>query len=363
VEQLAPRVHGRERRLGATTAMQSRNSPDQAASYELDRVECAFAELGLLPGESSRQRARAEAQSRPAEAPTALARGLFTTASLLATQDPSLIARLVDRLAEELPQTRAVIARELLVDSESTIASAGTQTKTLLALVEGGDRRLTRLGFDLHDGPLQELLLLGEDLRMFRGQLESVLGEDQRGRLLCGRLDDLDSRLVELERGLRGISTAVHASFLVEGPFAEAVHELADAFLARTGVAPALRVDGDPDGMSPSQRIALLSVVGEALNNVREHGQGATAVEVEVAIGAEGVTARVCDDGCGFDVEAALLEAAQRGRIGLAGIHERVRLLGGECVVESRAGGPTAVSLRLPRWEPSMRKIASGGHG
>jgi signal transduction histidine kinase len=103
--------------------------------------------------------------------------------------------------------------------------------------------------------------------------------------------------------------------------------------------------------MSPSQRIALLSVVGEALNNIREHGRTATEVDVAIRLGADGVGAQVRDDGCGFDVETALLEAARRGRIGLAGIHERVRLLDGECVVESMPGGPTTVSLKLPYWE------------
>jgi signal transduction histidine kinase len=220
------------------------------------------------------------------------------------------------------------------------------------ALVEGGERRLMRLGFDLHDGPLQELLLLGEDLRLFREQLAAVLGDGGRQALLRGRLDDLDARLVALEGGLRRISTSLHASVLIDRPLAQALSDVVDAFAARADVAPGLRLDGDLNGISPSQRIALLSVVGEALNNVREHGGSVSAVHVSIDVGRDGVGARVVDDGCGFDVEEALLSAARRGRMGLPGIHERVRLLGGRCVVDSRPGGPTTVSLRLPRWEP-----------
>ena len=220
------------------------------------------------------------------------------------------------------------------------------------ALVEGGERRLMRLGFDLHDGPLQELLLLGEDLRLFREQLASVLGQGGREALLRGRLDDLDARLVALEGGLRRISTSLHASVAIDRPLAQALAEVTDAFAARCDVVPALRLDGDQDSVSPSQRIALLSVVGEALNNAREHGGQIADVQVAIEIGADGVLARVVDDGRGFDVEDALLSAARRGRMGLAGIHERVRLLGGRCVVDSRPGGPTTVSLSLPRWEP-----------
>ena len=42
-------------------------------------------------------------------------------------------------------------------------------------LLQASERRLTRLGYDLHDGPLQELLLVGEDLSLFRTQLAVVL--------------------------------------------------------------------------------------------------------------------------------------------------------------------------------------------
>ncbi len=62
------------------------------------------------------------------------------------------------------------------------------------------------------------------------------------------------------------------------------------------------------------------------------------------------------DDGRGFDVERELLRAARSGHMGLAGMHERVRLLDGHCRVDSRPGGPTEVTLALPRW----RGLAAG---
>jgi signal transduction histidine kinase len=344
--------------------MYSRKPSEDPHSRQLRLVQRVFAELGLLSdvaADRALAQTRTTALASGEDAGVELARSLFAQAAPTVAGDPAMIARLVDRLAQVLPGTRADLAETLLAASAVTNGSASIRAQTLLALVEGGDRRLTRLGFDLHDGPLQELLLLGEDLRMFRGQLTSVLGEHERAELLRGRLDDLDARLIALEQGLRRISTAVHASFLAEGPFDQAVQELTDAFSQRTGLVPSLRVEGDPARMSPSQRIALLSVVREALNNVREHARDVHEVELEIAIDEDGVTARVHDDGCGFDVEAALLDAAQHGRIGLAGIHERVRLLGGECVVESKPGGPTVVSLTLPRWEPSTGLLVSTG--
>jgi signal transduction histidine kinase len=340
---------------------------------ELDRVERAFAEAGLLPDELARLEAHDEAGAGPASLEAAdlgaehgallLAHGLLARAPSELAADAGRVARLVDRLAADLDTTRARVARALLVahDDEDSLRQ-GFAAEALLALLEAADRRLARLGFDLHDGPLQELLLLGEDMRMFREQLASMLGAREEARLLRGRLEDLEARSVALERGLRQISAATGASTPTDRPFAEAVRELAEAFTARTGIAPDVRLEGTPAGMSASQRIALLSVVGEALNNIREHGRTVSKVEIAIQLGTDGVGARVRDDGCGFDVEAALLDAAQRGRIGLAGIYERVRLLDGECVVESKPGGPTTVSLKLPRWEqPGTPSLAAGG--
>ena len=137
------------------------------------------------------------------------------------------------------------------------------------------------------------------------------------------------------------------------------MRNLADAFASRTGIQPRLTLEGDLESISASQRIALLSVIQEALNNVREHSS-ARQVDVGVALGPDGVAARVVDDGRGFDLEKVLMSAASRGRIGLAGIHERVRLLGGVCRLESRPGGPTSISITLPRWQPLLEPAPAG---
>jgi signal transduction histidine kinase len=71
-----------------------------------------------------------------------------------------------------------------------------------------------------------------------------------------------------------------------------------------------------------------------------------------VTVGRTTTAAVVRDDGRGFDVERALVRAAERGRLGLVGMAERVRLLGGRLEVDSRPGGPTVVSAVIPRWEP-----------
>jgi signal transduction histidine kinase len=112
-----------------------------------------------------------------------------------------------------------------------------------------------------------------------------------------------------------------------------------------------LEVSGDLDSMTASQRIALYRIVQEGLSNVREHS-GAKEVRIRVHESVRGTEAQIVDDGRGFEVAKTLIRAAKRGRLGLVGMGERVRLLGGSFDVDSRPGGPTTLSLLLPHWQP-----------
>ena len=89
----------------------------------------------------------------------------------------------------------------------------------------------------------------------------------------------------------------------------------------------------------------------ESLANVREHS-GATAVEVRIRTRRSTIDVSIMDNGHGFEVSRAVAKAAQRGRLGLVGMGERVRLLGGTFQIDSKPGGPTTLRFSLPRWEP-----------
>jgi signal transduction histidine kinase len=105
----------------------------------------------------------------------------------------------------------------------------------------------------------------------------------------------------------------------------------------------------DEAELTDSQRIALIRVVQSALANVARHSGAATAA-IEIRVAPEGLRATVSDDGCGFDVDDALRAAADRGCVGLGGMRERVRLLGGEFAVASARGEGTAIRIVLPRF-------------
>ena len=138
----------------------------------------------------------------------------------------------------------------------------------------------------------------------------------------------------------------------------ELLQREADAHAAQADMEVVLVTEGEFDALTDSQRIVLVRVIQECLSNAREHS-GAGEVRIEVRSTTTHVEASVTDNGRGFEVEATLLDAARRGRLGLVGVHERVRLLGGTCDVTSRPGGPTTVSVVLSRWRPQSLAVGA----
>ena len=223
-----------------------------------------------------------------------------------------------------------------------TVAGEGTAS-------DAAQRRLDRLRYDLHDGPQQELHLLAEDLRLFRSQLAPMISEHPDRDRALGRLDDLEAQLIALDEDLRRLSTSTRSPLLTTGSLARALHDVAQAFTVRTGIVPYTELRGDVGSLTDSQQIALLSLVREALANVRRHA-GAGQVAITIAADELTITAEVSDDGSGFDPETTERRAARAGRLGLVGMHERMRMLGGQTRITSAPGGPTVVAASLPRW-------------
>jgi signal transduction histidine kinase len=217
------------------------------------------------------------------------------------------------------------------------------------ALLSSSERRLTRLGFDLHDGPLQDVALLSGELAGVRDQVTRALGPSQLAAQLVDKLDDLAALVSFLDSDLRELALSIDSPGSVKRPFQDVVNSAVHAFSARTSIEPYVELTGEFNALTDSQRIALMRIVQESLTNVRDHSR-ATDVRVVIRAHHSYVEATIEDNGRGFRVEQALTDAARRGRMGLLGMMERVRLLGGSCDISSNPGVGTTVSVTIARW-------------
>lgn len=264
------------------------------------------------------------------------------------------VAAIVVRVRPELRERALAYGRETtyvlgpLLEIDSLLQRNADRERSL---VESSERRLVRVGFDLHDGPLQDIAALAQDVRLYRSQLPSFLRDDDSAGIALGRVDDLEARLMSLDRDVREIAGSLQSPTVLRLPFTDAVERELTWFRRETQIDPDVETNGDFGELTSSQKIALLRVLHEALSNVRDHSN-ARNVRIRISADQRRISAQVVDDGMGFDVAGRLVEAARGGRLGLVGMGERIRLLGGRFEIESEPGSGTTVRAVIPRWKP-----------
>ena len=261
--------------------------------------------------------------------------------ALVGRAHPNDLVRTQAFLQETARCVAPVLEREMLLER-----SAERERR----LAEASERHLMRLGFDLHDGPLQDLAALSMDVQLARADITKRIPVRSR-RIVGGRLDDLHAQINTLESSLRELARSLQPVSILERPLGEVLRREVEKFESRGQTQVTLELGGELDILTGSQRITIFRVVQEGLSNVRDHSE-ATAVRVTVD-GRQGqIAVQIEDNGKGFHVEPTMIRAARNGRLGLVGIGERVRLLGGQFDIRSRVGGPTTLSVELLRWRP-----------
>ena len=310
--------------------------------------------LALGDGAGSR-RARATAKAALRRGSTLSLLGPKTLRAGLVRRFRTPCAAIVARVLEPVGRADAYLATSgaalsTIFERELLLERSAEREQTL---VRASEQRLMRVGFDLHDGPIQDVLALGAEVTLLRDQIYPFILESHRERA-AGRFDDMLARVTELDRHLRELSRSLESRSIVTRPLGEILHREVDAFAERTGIATKLEIRGDPEAITSAQRIAVYRAIQESLSNIREHS-GASNVDIRVRMRRSAIEVRVSDDGHGFEVGRALARAAQRGRLGIVGIGERVRMLGGTFELDSAPGGPTILTFALPRVTPDER--------
>jgi signal transduction histidine kinase len=258
-----------------------------------------------------------------------------------------------DQAAAAARSTCAALA--LILEREALLMRNTARER---ALVEPRERLLTRLGFDLHDGAIQDVAALAGEIRLLRTQVEGVLPPTVGPAGLIGRFDDLEARVVAVDHALRQMVHSLESPGATRRPLDQVLRREVGAFAEQTDLEVDLTLRGEFSELSDSQRIALTRIIQESLTNVREHS-AATKVSISVTSARNEIVAEITDNGRGFDVGQTLVRAARNGRVGLLGMSERARLLGGRFDVRSRRGGPTRVSVTLPAWRPAAVAVTS----
>ncbi|HYB89883.1 MAG TPA: ATP-binding protein [Candidatus Binataceae bacterium] len=229
--------------------------------------------------------------------------------------------REIDRLYQELKQRDELRARLL---------------QKLIGAQEDERRRIAR---ELHDETSQLIgtLALGLDTAM--ATLPPGTSSD--------RLQDVRALAIKTLDGIHRMSFDLRPSMLDDLGLFPAIRWYAERDLKRRGVSVRCEFD-EVGGRVPAEvETALFRAVQEVITNIVKHAE-AKSVLIQCALGPRAVTVEIEDDGEGFDPAAISATAVDGRGLGLAGIRERLELLGGSAVIESAPGQGTRVLLTVP---------------
>ena len=222
----------------------------------------------------------------------------------------------------------------------------------ILTLQDDERRRIAR---GLHDSLGQYLTALKMNLDILQTSNEN------KANLASDCSEILDKCLTET----RTISHLLHPPLLDEAGFGSAALWYVDGFSQRSGIKVNLNLPPKLDRMHRDVEVALFRAVQEGLTNVHRHSD-CSVVDVSLSVNTKQLRLEIKDDGRGIPQKRlrSLIEGAAEAGVGLAGMRERVRELGGSLEIQSDRGGTTVV-LSIPVESTSIDSLQNGesGHG
>jgi signal transduction histidine kinase len=229
-------------------------------------------------------------------------------------------------------QSKNVQLLEEIRKREGAEISLRTLTSQLL-LIRDEERR--RVAHELHESTAQVLATLAINLSLLEEPEEKMGSRD-------GKLIEQSAGLVDQLLGeVRQLSDLLHPPTLDEMGLSSAILWYTERFTQRNTVKVTVDIPQNLGRFSPDREIAAFRVVQESLTNVQRHSGSETAI-VRLRKSPDHFCVEVVDQGKGMPSELALAPG-----VGISGMRERVRQLGGLLSIRSDGKG-TTVTAELP---------------
>ena len=230
--------------------------------------------------------------------------------------------------------------RERTADLDVVNRNLRELSARLMQLQDDERRRIAR---ELHDSVGQTLAALGMNLSLVRNDIERLSG-------IVSTLNDSENLIREMSSEVRTISHLLHPPLLDEAGLCSALRWYVDGFAQRSGIKVELNMPDDFGRLPAEMETAIFRVVQESLTNIHRHS-GSPVARIQLREPGEHVVVEIADKGKGIPPEK-LEEMASTGTpgVGIRGMRERLRQLGGAVDIESgKSGTVVVVTLPVPR--------------
>lgn len=204
------------------------------------------------------------------------------------------------------------------------------------------ERERQQIALDLHDNVAQELSAL-------KVAGESIWNSSDFGdTILQQRVHEWRKLLDRCVRTVRELSYNLRPPGLEQLGLVSVISDYCRSFAKKSGLAirfTSAGVDGLP--LDYTYAITIYRLIQEALNNIHTHA-AAQRVDVKLIASHPNIIVRIEDDGQGFDLEAGFQKILQQKRLGVLGMQERVRMLGGIFRIQSQPALGTKIYIEIP---------------
>ena len=235
-----------------------------------------------------------------------------------------------------------------VTDRKRAEESLRTLSGQLLNLQDEERRRIAR---ELHDSVGQMVVALGMNLALVQAENNQL---SPKAVSACRESVEL---IQQTSKELRTISHLLHPPLLDEAGLPSAIRWYVEGFAERSKMAVKLELSPELGRLAPEVETAIFRIVQECLTNIHRHSGSRTA-HICIAHNGREVRVEVQDQGKGMPTRANNTPRSKTG-VGIRGMRERVRQLGGHFEIRSGKDGTVVVAL-LPVTSTSVLSAAKG---
>jgi signal transduction histidine kinase len=268
---------------------------------------------------------------------------LATVGALLRMKQAEREARLQSVEAEKARQALKAAHDELerrVQERTAELASKNEEIRELTGrLLKSQDDERRRLARELHDSTGQMLAAMKINLDLVNAK---TTGGDPEVKALVA---DSVALTDEMSRQLRTMSYLLHPPLLDETGLQSALGWYAEGFAQRSGIEVKLEMSPEIRRLPPDLEIAIFRVVQESLTNIHRHASSATAV-IRMTSSPDDIQVEIAD--AGKAAGDGRFGKAFRPGVGIMGMRERIRQVGGKFDIDASKHG-TTIRVSVPK--------------
>lgn len=210
-------------------------------------------------------------------------------------------------------------------------------------VINAQEEERKRIALSLHDDTGQALITILLNLEQLEKHLPPNLRQERE------KIESIRQLASQALQELRKIVIGLRPSILDDLGLVPAIRWYARSNLEAAGILARFHTQNEHLSLSPEVNSTLFRIAQEAINNIVRHSKAKSAT-IKLSHDENGVKMSIEDDGQGFELNHHADQALSLQHLGLLGIQERARLVGGNVIVQSTPGKGTQIDVFIPQF-------------